>query len=247
MRVERTPGTGSFRLQERIYTGGKMKKRSVLIIDDEDSIRRTISLALQEAGFQTDTAANGEEAVRRFTERAYDVLILDLKLPGLSGVDVLGEARARRPDMPVVIITAYGDVESAVASLRGGATNFIQKPFTPERIQEAALEALNRQHQIARESWYDDHVRQAAIAIRAGRLDEAFAHANYACTLDDARPEAFNELGIVMQFRNEVREALKYFDTALQVDPSFSPAATNKNNLSRNHGEGGNSRYDLGL
>src|SRR4030042_1006511 len=88
--------------------GSFMSDRSVLIVDDEKNIRLTLSLALEKLNIPVDTAVNGEEALKKLAEKSYGLMLLDLRMPGIDGMEVLRRVPAIRPEAKVVIITAYG-------------------------------------------------------------------------------------------------------------------------------------------
>jgi len=106
----------------------------ILIIDDETTIRETLSAVLLEEGYSTVTAGNGEKAVELLTQFAFDAVICDIRMPGMSGMDVLRKSKEIRPETPVIIITAYASIETAVEALREGASDYIIKPFILEDI-----------------------------------------------------------------------------------------------------------------
>ncbi len=107
---------------------------SVLIIDDEAEIRESLETLLELEGFAIETAGNGEEGLQRIAEHPFDLVLLDLALPGRDGMDILAEIRAHDPRLPVIMITAYGTVENAVRAMQSGATNFVQKPWDNEKL-----------------------------------------------------------------------------------------------------------------
>ncbi len=117
-------------------------RRTVLIVDDEEMIRRSLDLALGGAGYAVTLAANGREALDRIAREEPDCLILDLRLGDLPGLEVLKEARACIPRLKTIVITAHGDVDSAVAALRLGAFDFIKKPFDLEEVMASLQNAL---------------------------------------------------------------------------------------------------------
>src|ERR1700757_1091347 len=102
---------------------------SVLIVDDESEIRESLETLLQLEGYTVASAASGREGLAQIEERPFDVVLLDLALPDISGMDVLGELRLRNAQQAVIMVTAYGTVENAVRAMQFGATNFIQKPW----------------------------------------------------------------------------------------------------------------------
>ncbi len=107
---------------------------TILIIDDETSIRESLETLLEMEGFDVASAASAGEGLARLAERPADAVLLDFALPDRNGLEVLREIRDRDPDLPVIMITAYGTVENAVAAMRGGANNFIQKPWDNEKL-----------------------------------------------------------------------------------------------------------------
>jgi DNA-binding NtrC family response regulator len=113
----------------------RMAKNAILIVDDEKNIRLTVSQAIVSADREVQTAVNGEEALAKLQEKDFALVLLDLKMPGMDGMDVLRWIRANRPQVPVVIVTAHGTIDSAVEAMKHGAVDYIQKPFSPREIR----------------------------------------------------------------------------------------------------------------
>jgi len=107
---------------------------SVLIIDDEAEIRESLQTLLELEGFEIETAENGEEGLLQIENRPFDLVLLDLALPGRNGMEILAEIHAHDSQLPVIMITAYGTVENAVRAMQSGAANFIQKPWDNEKL-----------------------------------------------------------------------------------------------------------------
>jgi DNA-binding NtrC family response regulator len=107
---------------------------AVLIIDDEAEIRESLQTLLELEGFAVETAASGEAGLQRIGEHPFDLILLDLTLPGRNGMEVLAEIRAHETGLPVIMITASGTVENAVRAMQGGAANFVQKPWDNEKL-----------------------------------------------------------------------------------------------------------------
>ena len=114
----------------------------ILVIDDEATIRMSLVEALNAEGYEVDDAESGEEALARLHGNTYDLLITDLKLPGISGLEVLQALRNQGTDLPVILMTAYGDVDSAVSAMRLGAYDYINKPFKLADIRKQVRGAL---------------------------------------------------------------------------------------------------------
>ena len=117
---------------------------SVLIIDDEAAIRESLQTLLEIEGFDVESAATGEDGLLRTGERAFDLVLLDLALPDRNGLDLLVELRSHDPQISVIMITAYGSVENAVAAMQAGAANFVQKPWDNEKLLADVRAAVAR-------------------------------------------------------------------------------------------------------
>ena len=106
-----------------------MPKGRILIVEDRDSLRRMLELALSQDGYEVAVAADGSSALRLLAERPFDFVLTDLKLPDLSGIEVLEASRSTQPRVPVVVLTGYGTVSTAVEAMKLGAYDFLEKPF----------------------------------------------------------------------------------------------------------------------
>ncbi len=106
----------------------------VLIIDDEISLRQTMARILQRGGYEVTTAANGKEGLAMVSEHPFDLLYLDIRMPDISGLELLQTIHAKFPELPVVLFTAQPDVNSAVEALRRGATDYLLKPLKPQTV-----------------------------------------------------------------------------------------------------------------
>ena len=105
---------------------------NILIVDDESAIRQTLARILQRTGLHATTAESGEQALAFLEASHFDLVYLDIRMPGASGLDVLESIHAHHPDVPVVLVTAQPDVHSAVEALRGGAADYLLKPLKPD-------------------------------------------------------------------------------------------------------------------
>lgn len=114
----------------------------ILIIDDDTSLRRVLEYNLQEEGYQVFAAASGEDGLLMFDGERPDMVITDLKMPGISGFQVLAAVKDRSPQTPVMVITAFGAVETAVEAMKLGAYDYITKPFNRDELRLAVRKAL---------------------------------------------------------------------------------------------------------
>ena len=109
-------------------------KRTVLIVDDEPSIRENLERVLKSSGYETVVAEDGQAALDRAAEQEFEVVLLDIGLPGISGMDVLRRLSGEYPDTCVIMVTAVEEVETAVEAMRSGAYDYLSKPFNLEDI-----------------------------------------------------------------------------------------------------------------
>ena len=127
-----------------------MTQKSILIVDDEDHLRRTLSLILQKESYRVETASSAEEALACLKLRDFDLMFLDLNLPGMGGVELLAEVHEQAPHMPVLILTAHAELDSAIQALRLGARDYLFKPADPALIVTRVAEVLAEREQPAR-------------------------------------------------------------------------------------------------
>jgi DNA-binding response OmpR family regulator len=205
-----------------------MKDKTVLIVDDEKNILLTLSQSLEVLQLETDTATNGEEALAKLKEKEFGLILLDLRMPGMDGMEVLRQVREIRPDIRIIMITAYGTIELAVEAMKLGAVDFIQKPFSPEEIRELVSRVMDREKLDEQKvADYGSSIELAKRSIGNRHLDAAIEHVRKAIFLDPTRPEAFNLLGALTEIRGDRIEAQKNYRAALSLDPSYAPAIKN--------------------
>jgi two-component system, NtrC family, response regulator AtoC len=165
----------------------------VLIVDDEPLIRQSVKGALVGEGFQASEAASGAEALRQFQEDRPDVVLLDLRLGDADGIDILRRIRQDAPDVKVVLISAHGSIESAVAAMKLGAYDFIKKPFELDEIVAAVRNA-------ARTNALENRVAYLAAQEKKRAGGAAFVHGEslMARRLDEVRLIASSPVPMVL-------------------------------------------------
>ena len=132
----------------------------VLIVDDEEGVREGLRTMLQREGLHVETAGSAEDGVRRVESRSFDIVFLDLNLPGADGLSMLGKLRRGTPPADVVILTGYGTVANTVEAMRKGAADVIEKPFGPDRILAVVRRVLETRQLKNELTWLQDRVRE---------------------------------------------------------------------------------------
>ena len=122
----------------------------ILVVDDEEGIRSFVAEALATAGHDVTQAADGREALRRLAERGFDLVLTDLKMPGIDGLEVVRRVRAEQPEVEVIVLTAHGSVDTAVQAMKLGAFDYLQKPVgSPAELRLLVERALERRTLLA--------------------------------------------------------------------------------------------------
>src|SRR5688572_24416946 len=131
------------------------RKGVVLIIDDEEEIRESIELLLTSEGLSVDTATTGEDGLKKIDQNLYDCVLLDLMLPGKSGLEIQKDIKGIDPTLPVVIITAIGALETAVTAIKQGSFDYFTKPWNNEKLVVIVTNAI-KQRQLMSENFQLD-------------------------------------------------------------------------------------------
>lgn len=140
----------------------------VLVIDDEEGIREGLRTLLQAEGVAIETSSNAEDAVRRIEQKTFDIIFLDLNLPGADGLSILPTLRHGTPPADIVVLTGYGTVANTVEAMRKGACDVIEKPFTQDRILSVVRRSLETRQLKNELNWLQDRVRELTATELVG-------------------------------------------------------------------------------
>jgi DNA-binding response OmpR family regulator len=149
----------------------KIGNAKVLVVDDEKTTRLALCEALNQVGYQASHAASGREALSALAASHYDVVILDLQMPGMSGVQVLQEVEQAAPDTAFVVFTAHASTDTAIAALRSGAVDYLRKPVSLERLFAVVERSVNKLRQQKRQKEAVQLLHQAMQALRSSVVD----------------------------------------------------------------------------
>ena len=125
------------------------RNSSILIIDDEKAIRKTLSEILSYEGYRIDESGDGEEGFRKFKEKEYDVILCDIKMPKMDGIEFLEKAKEANPDVPIIMISGHGTIETAVEAVKKGAYDYISKPPDLNRLLITIRNAMDKTSLVA--------------------------------------------------------------------------------------------------
>lgn len=204
----------------------------ILIVDDEKNIRFTLEQCLSSEETETDQAENGEEALRKLSESRYDLTLLDIKMPGITGMQTLEKIREAGIGTAVIMMTAYGTVENAVEAMKLGALDFISKPFTPEEIRQIVRQIMDRKALGESDlKTYGDYLEYAKKCILEKDFDKADAYLKKAVMEDVNAAEPHNLFGVIAEYNGDFAAAGKHYRAACALDPTYKPADRNLQRL----------------
>jgi DNA-binding NtrC family response regulator len=195
----------------------------VLVADEDRHIRNSLKVLLETSGYRVDTAGDGEEALSKCKEWHPDIALIDMQMPKMSGLELLGYIRALSRKTSVVILTAHGTVAEAVAAMKLGAVDVLEKPFDPMAIQLLCQEILQRR-KLETGASVDEILNLAEIARGRNAHVEARIYLKRAMVRDVTRPEPYYELGDLYENEGDVRQAAHYYYMALDARSMFPPA-----------------------
>ena len=206
---------GALKKEEQRKEATEMKP--VLIVEDETIMRESLRDWLKDGGYEVETAEEGEEALEKIGRKEFSVAVLDLRLPGKNGLEVLKEATAKDPKIKGIVITAYPSVETAVEAMKIGAVDYIVKPFAPDALERAIQEILGPvQVEVKPEAGPAEAKSERATVelpvIEEGGAEEAIA-------ISEAEVPAHKEQGEAYYNEGRYSEALREFRAVLQVAP----------------------------
>jgi DNA-binding response OmpR family regulator len=140
-------------------------KASILVIDDESIVQESCKRILLPEGYAVESAYTGQEGLGRLADSSYDLVITDLKMPGISGMEVLKKIKHDDPDIGIIMITGYSTTETAVEAMKLGAFDYLPKPFTPDELMSAVSKALEKKKLLLDTKHLEKAYRDAAAAI----------------------------------------------------------------------------------
>ena len=209
-----------------------MNKR-ILIVDDETNVRLNFRTTLESEGYEVFAVSSGEEAVQSLAEHTFALAILDIRMPGMGGLELLAKMRENGIKVPAMIVTAYSDVPNAVKAMKLGAIDFLQKPLRPEDLRSIVTEILKRhngQDEPSAET-FSAHIVAAKRCLNLRAFAKARLHLVKALELNSKSAEAFNLAGVLAEVLEDYDKAKKFYGQAIKLDKRYEPTQQNMRRL----------------
>lgn len=205
----------------------------ILIVDDEANVRLNYRITLETEGCEVFEAVSAESALEALIERSFHLAILDMRMAGMDGLELLAKMREIGISVPAMIVTAYSDVPHAVQAMKLGAIDFLQKPLRPEDLRRIVFEILKRhapQKEHPAES-FNSHIVAAKRCLNLRSFAMARIHLVKALELNTKSVEAFNLAGVLAELLDDVDKAKKYYGQAIKINKNYEPAQQNMRRL----------------
>ena len=223
-----------------LETLSRSNSANILVIDDETRIREACTVVLSDRGFDVSSAADGEIGLEMIREKHFDIVLVDLMMPQISGFDVLSEVRKNHPDTVVIVITGYATLEHSIEAMKKGAFDFIPKPFTPDQLRavvDKSLQYTNALQDIAES--------KSRLRVMVNRLTEGVLTTDSNKLIVQANPAFLHMMGyhgeeVIGRNVTEViesKELLNAIDETLTMTPTTFAEITNELTFQDDDGE----------
>lgn len=214
--------------------------KQILVVDDEPNVRLNYRVTLETEGFTVKEANSGPAALEQFAAGHFDLAILDMRMPEMDGLDLLGAMRQRGVDTPTVIITAYGDIPHVVRAMKLGAIDFLKKPVTPDQLRQIAAEVIGRHEKpaptipevaatpgLSPEDLHELYLQTAKRLLNLRHFNHARENLAKAMALNPLSAEAFNLSGVLFEMLEDYDRAKRHYGQAIKLDKNYEPAQQN--------------------
>lgn len=186
--------------------------KNVLVVDDTKNIRNLLTTCLELNGYSVITANNGVSALELITKERFDFAFIDIKMPELSGTEVLRRIRAQGYIFPVIIMTAFATVKNAVECTKLGAVAYLQKPFTADKVNELLLKLENLN---VSDETLEAYINKSKTLLEIHSYDEALKYLKLGLAIDSANGELYYLIAKIYEAQENPKDAEKYYKTAI--------------------------------
>jgi len=205
----------------------------ILIVDDETNVRLNFRFTLEMEGYEIFEARSAEQALDVLAERSFALVILDMRMPGMDGLELLAKMRERGNSVPAMFVTACGDVPRAVEAMKLGAIDFLQKPLRPGELRNVVAEILKRYARPGDSpaETVNTHIAAAKRCLNLRAFANARLHLVKALELNPKSVEVFNLAGVLAELLEDYGKAKKCYGQAIKLDKNYEPARQNMRRL----------------
>jgi two-component system, OmpR family, response regulator len=189
--------------------------KKAIVVDDTKNIRMLLTTCLETMDYEVLSAVNGEEALKLFQTNNFDIALMDIKMPGLSGTEVLRRIRSLGIRVPVIIMTAFGTVKNAVECTKLGAVAYLQKPFTSDKIK-AVLKELSLQSNTNSE--VEESLNKSKQFLELGNTNEAYSLLKKVLSMNPSCSECYKLIGKYHELEGRKEEAKKFYYISNQFE-----------------------------
>lgn len=183
----------------------------VLIVDDTKNIRMMLTTCLELEGYEVIQAKNGHEALEIFDKENINVAFIDIKMPEISGTEILRRIRGKGINIPIIIMTAFATVKNAIECTKLGAVAYLQKPFTPEKVKVVLKDIKDLQ---GKDEQTQNYVRLGEELLREGKVEDAISIFKKALGTDPTYGKVYFLLGKTYAYEGDLIEANKFYEAA---------------------------------
>ncbi len=217
-----------------------MEKPLILIVDDEKNIQLMIRRTLETEEYDIELTNSGKEALDKLQEHEFTVMILDLRLPDMDGIQVLKEMNSPSGNPDVIMITAHGSIDVAVEAMKLGCLDFIQKPFDAADLRKIVNQLLERKNLSYQQNLrFESLIEVAKLETRERHYAKARELIREALGLNPDNSEAYNFLGVLYEIGDDLPKAINAYQTSLRLNPENANAKANLNRITTlNSGSG---------
>ncbi|MEO1337638.1 MAG: response regulator, partial [Myxococcota bacterium] len=152
---------------------GQTYDHRLMVVDDDDGVRRVVAAILEDEGYEVATARDADEALGILSDTTFSLVVSDVKMPGRDGLWLLRQIRPKYEDTAVILLTGYGEVDSAVEALKEGAADYLRKPVRVNELSAAVVKALDRRRLQLENRLYQTHLEDM-VAAKTKELGEAY-------------------------------------------------------------------------
>lgn len=214
-----------------------MPQVKILIIDDEINIGKTIAATFSDSDYVSELCQDGRTAWEKLRNEPWDIVFLDIRLPGLDGMEIIKRIHDNNLKVNVVMITAYGSIENAVQAMKYGAVDFIQKPLEPEKLRQVVRNVLVRPKLLERDlTEYNEFLEAAKLHIKNRNYPAAHNTLIKALEQKPESAEVYNLIGAVHEVMGDLLSAAQAYQMAIRFDKNYQPALDNLKRITSTEG-----------